>query len=456
MMTNTSPITRFEIMGLYGDRDIKLEFTSPVKILVDENGSGKTTVLNTLFNVLSGNWGKLAELEFDEIKIYFPNHKVFRIEYEECDVNFEEIENRFPVHELLRHLSDENSDQSHEPIQIDIRTKRLMLLLNRPVRSKAAQLTLPGMDHIRIHPRNSLEEQTSKLHAFMHMHQKTEQIKALFLCPVLYFPTYRRVEEDLHRLGYVETDLDNDEQLIHFGMRDVEQRFERITDDIRDSSVEWYSIMNGRMLTQLIEGPQLDESALNSLDNPKALRIVLDRVGEHISQSDKDRLLELVNSGKIKDPRYKTLAYFLSNLLQVYERQQDKDNAIKHFARVTNGYLEDKEVRYNESKVDLQIVNKRSGKEVSLEKLSSGEKQIISIFSRLYLQESSPVAILFDEPELSLSMEWQKKLLQDIYDSGKCAFLLAATHSPFIFDNDLDEFASVLDISYREAEGESS
>lgn len=456
MMTNRSPITRFEIMGLYGDRDITLEFTSPIKILVDENGSGKTTVLNTLFNVLSGNWGKLAEFEFDEIRIHFLNHEVFRIEYEECHLNFEEIEHRFPIRELLRHLSDDNSDKSHESIQTQIRIKKFISLLNRSVRSKAIQLSLPGIDDIQIHARNSLQEQTSKLHAFMHIHQKKEQIKALFPCAVLYFPTYRRVEEDLHSLGYVEADLDNKEQLIHFGMRDVKQRFERITDEIRDSSVEWYSIINGRMLTQLIEGPKLDESALNSLNDPEVLRIVLDRVGENISQSDKDHLLKLVNSGQIKDPRYKTLTYFLSNLLQVYERQQDKDNAIKNFARVANGYLEDKEVRYNESKVSLQIINKRSGKEVSLEKLSSGEKQIISIFSRLYLEESSPVAILFDEPELSLSMEWQKKLLQDIVDSGKCSFLLAATHSPFIFDNDLDQFASVLDISYREAERESS
>lgn len=44
----------------------------------------------------------------------------------------------------------------------------------------------------------------------------------------------------------------------------------------------------------------------------------------------------------------------------------------------------DKEVRYNESKVDIQIVNKRSGMGMPLERLSSGEKQIVSIFSRLF------------------------------------------------------------------------
>ena len=41
-------------------------------------------------------------------------------------------------------------------------------------------------------------------------------------------------------------------------------------------------------------------------------------------------------------------------------------------------------------------------------------------------------------------------------DSQKCAFLLAATHSPFIFDNNLDQFASLLEIRYREGEHESN
>lgn len=57
-----------------------------------------------------------------------------------------------------------------------------------------------------------------------------------------------------------------------------------------------------------------------------------------------------------------------------------------------------------------------------------------------YLEKRDEVAIFFDEPELSLSIEWQKTLLPDILASGKCKFLFATTHSPFIFENDLEEF----------------
>lgn len=45
--------------------------------------------------------------------------------------------------------------------------------------------------------------------------------------------------------------------------------------------------------------------------------------------------------------------------------------------------------------------------------------------------------MLIDEPELSLSVPWQKKFLPDILSAESCAGLFAVTHSPFVFDNNL-------------------
>lgn len=42
----SSLITRFQITGLFGYRDVDLNFANPYKILIGENGLGKTTVLN--------------------------------------------------------------------------------------------------------------------------------------------------------------------------------------------------------------------------------------------------------------------------------------------------------------------------------------------------------------------------------------------------------------------------
>ena len=91
--------------------------------------------------------------------------------------------------------------------------------------------------------------------------------------------------------------------------------------------------------------------------------------------------------------------------------------------------------------MQLAICREKTNTPISVQNLSSGEKQVISIFSKLYIEETEDCIILFDEPELSLSITWQAKFLPDIMDSKKCSTLIAVTHSPFIFENEFDALA---------------
>jgi predicted ATPase len=50
------------------------------------------------------------------------------------------------------------------------------------------------------------------------------------------------------------------------------------------------------------------------------------------------------------------------------------------------------------------------------------------------------VFVIIDEPELSLSVPWQRRFLPDILATGQCKGLIAVTHSPFIFDNELETY----------------
>ena len=86
------------------------------------------------------------------------------------------------------------------------------------------------------------------------------------------------------------------------------------------------------------------------------------------------------------------------------------------------------------------IVELSEENSVDLNNLSSGEKQIVSLFAQIYLDIDKKFVMLLDEPELSLSIFWQEKLLSDIYNSGQCEFLLAVTHSPFIFRDSMQEY----------------
>ena len=106
--------------------------------------------------------------------------------------------------------------------------------------------------------------------------------------------------------------------------------------------------------------------------------------------------------------------------------------------------MNDKKFVYNESSIDLYVESHFNNERLDLECLSSGEKQIVSLFAKLYLEIDKSFIMLLDEPELSLSVTWQERLMPDIVHSNKCDFLLAVTHSPFIFDNELEECAQSL------------
>ena len=81
--------------------------------------------------------------------------------------------------------------------------------------------------------------------------------------------------------------------------------------------------------------------------------------------------------------------------------------------------------------------------ELSLDKLSSGESKIIAL---CFLAQCSDYAILIlDEPELSISIIWQEKLLVDLMDYGTFASIVVATHSPYIArDESLAKYISYL------------
>ena len=59
----------------------------------------------------------------------------------------------------------------------------------------------------------------------------------------------------------------------------------------------------------------------------------------------------------------------------------------------------------------------------------------------MYLSKEKEFIVLIDEPELSLSIKWQETILEDMVQSGKVKYLMAVTHSPFIYNNSLQKYA---------------
>lgn len=70
------------------------------------------------------------------------------------------------------------------------------------------------------------------------------------------------------------------------------------------------------------------------------------------------------------------------------------------------------------------------GQDIGLASLSSGEKQALWIFIGTLLAEEC--ALLIDEPEISMHIDWQEKLLSGMQQLNPNAQIIVATHSPGI------------------------
>lgn len=81
---------------------------------------------------------------------------------------------------------------------------------------------------------------------------------------------------------------------------------------------------------------------------------------------------------------------------------------------------------------------------------SKGEKTLLTIFLITYLYQDS-ATFIFDEPDLSLHMEWQKMLLPALLRVAPKAQFIISTHSPFMVMNTDSEQIVNLAKLYSEA-----
>ena len=80
-----------------------------------------------------------------------------------------------------------------------------------------------------------------------------------------------------------------------------------------------------------------------------------------------------------------------------------------------------------------QLVFKDGAETIGLGKLSSGEKQLLIILLRVFLMDERPYILLMDEPEISLHIEWQYRLFEEIRGLNPRCQIITSTPSPSLF-----------------------
>lgn len=87
-------------------------------------------------------------------------------------------------------------------------------------------------------------------------------------------------------------------------------------------------------------------------------------------------------------------------------------------------------------------------------KLSSGEKQMLIILLTALVQNNEHYVLFMDEPEASLHIEWQQKLVSMIRELNPNVQIILTTHSPaVIMEGWLDAVTEVSDISEKVVKG---
>ncbi len=80
--------------------------------------------------------------------------------------------------------------------------------------------------------------------------------------------------------------------------------------------------------------------------------------------------------------------------------------------------------------------------------LSSGEKQMLAILLTVLVEDNQPYVLFMDEPEVSLHIEWQKRLIDLIVELNPHVQIILTTHSPAVIMNGwVDKVTEVSDIT---------
>jgi predicted ATP-dependent endonuclease of OLD family len=425
-------IKSFRVEGLFGTNDINILFEENTKILIGENGLGKTQILNPLYYTLTCNFFRLNDFNFKKLFLEFQN-VIIEIEKKEISNILERFYKDSEIKDFIKEFGYAQFEFLRNRFK---QSKRKSYELERMLEGNSKFRKYPIHRLFRYFEDFEKEFKFDELFKLLELKIKKEIGES----EIMYFPTYRRVEEDLHNLGYDDDEFIEEESgLIQFGMDDVQRKFIQLENTIDNLLKNGISSFTKDLLKIITSNNSKVNDKIFDKINDTDLEIIFSRIGSSLDIDTKNTVKESVKTKKFPN---EASALLLQKLVELYDEQKPFDKSIKIFRDICNKYLINKEVFYDESAIKIYIKSKITNNKIDLKDLSSGEKQIISVFAKIYLSsDDKRFIVLFDEPELSLSMLWQKELLPDIVNSKKCNFLLAVTHSPFIFDNELNKYA---------------
>ncbi|WP_439373288.1 AAA family ATPase [Bradyrhizobium sp. DASA03120] len=479
-----SIVESFSIEGLYGYRTISIASEYSATILIAKNGSGKTTILAALDAFLRGQFSRLRDTKFLRIRcklraidqeiILSRDDLIGYFRNEEIELGARRLELEPAI--LFAFIEEYYADERKLNYEDDIGQRIIQKFGTRAEAQSFCQRLRADL----LSNAPTIEAAHTQIRA------------ALSDTEIVYLPTYRRIELSFSppahdRLGRrqkpffpgVKTSLFPAD--IQFGLSDILERLSDLNQRIVFDSNLGYREISASIINELIDG-SFDQVAAMPEDIPDKDELELffsrlreggrRRYGPYIDPSSIPNIDKIYTGQDISDERSKFLRYFLAKLSTVIRATRDIEALVRDFIASCNRYLssidpstslprdantpllaiDEKALRLDRRDLQVSVESLSAGRTIPLDALSSGEKQMISLFAKLFLYPNNKI-VLIDEPELSLSLEWQRQILVDVINIPLCSQIVAITHSPFIFDNSLEPFARSLVSSIDPSEG---
>lgn len=395
-----SYVSRINIHDLWGERRVELALDRHVNILIGRNGSGKTTILRTIWEALSFN--QVGTIPFGRAEVFIQSgHDRHIMSIQRGSIGRAEIViDGAPLSEMfpdfarylrMRHRHGVHSNQLREAIRKSM-PPWIPYVAWMPV---SRRLPIPvseeGDRAIGDPRRTNLESVDHRLRDII------EEFQDFFTS------TSHRMTEFYRK--FVQ------EVLLSFFTAHGESSLEAPTAEDQEQ-------LEAALLGSGLERPAFELKLRKYIEDARECIGGLKKQARNIPPDT----LYVMNT--LSHTRHLTE---LAQRLNINRRTALEP--IAGLLEEASSFLRPKWVSLSESG-KLQVQRSKAGDPVTIEQLSSGEKQILILLTQALLLKDKSAVYMSDEPELSLHVDWQEKLLGSVLALAGETQVIVATHSP--------------------------